>query len=572
MTEVQSNLVVKAVRGTFSDRAMVARAMPFHIVGATAPRPDHIDGVNILSGVCKRFAADSPPRPALTPDLTALHSCRGGIMPSKRRLLRMFKRFTNLAIRQMDRRGLLTPVDNIPSFEEWVEARDKPKAWKDSLREAWNDPVGPRGKIPDLANLVTVKGHVKDEPYTDFKHLRLINARVDYAKAFLGPTFKAIEKIVCKLPWFWKGKTQDVPVESRSSIILDLIDALPNFVISDYSAFESHFTTQVMQSLEYPLYRYMLKNATCPDLSPDFLNFWLNNVAGRNTINLCKQFVIYIYGVRMSGEMNTSLANGWCNLMLVMFAMWDRGATWDEIFDLHGFVEGDDGIFNIPQHLAPTTEQMAMYGFRLKMESTSDVCEASFCGMIFDPECGALIADPTVVLLKLGWAGRNYLNVRDDTMAELQMAKAMSYACQYNGCPIISPVAFHLVRQYIALGIKVTSRSLRLISDEYKARRLQEAIARFDRGLQEKTPLDTTRQIVSELFGLSINDQVMIEGICAKWCYGDPGVQVPLDTFAPQYLRAWDQYVESPIRPDPVLREIYWARLSGHCRDRKSVV
>jgi len=159
--------------------------------------------------------------------------------------------------------------------------------------------------------LVAVKGHCKDETYPDIKPLRLINAREDFSKGFLGPIFSSIEHQVCKLPWFIKY----IPVQDRPRAIMDkLIREGAMYVCTDYTSFEAHFEPHIMWALEEPLYRFM-----CVDLPAEerdgFMRFWHEHVRGKNKLDIADQLNCTLPGVRMSGEMNTSLGNGWCNLV-----------------------------------------------------------------------------------------------------------------------------------------------------------------------------------------------------------------------------------------------------------------
>ncbi len=354
-----------------------------------------------------------------------------------------------------------------------------------------------------------------------------------------------------------------LPPEDRSSIILGLLTTDPNLLISDYSSFESHFKPAVMQAMEMPLYRFLLTNQT-PEFNHHFLQYWTTYVAATNEISLASQLRMKIDGVRMSGEMNTSLANGWCNLVLICFAMWDRGATWDEILALKGYVEGDDGIFNIPPHIAPTSEQMQLYGFRLKMATTNDITEASFCGMVFDPSNGVLITNPHDALLKLGWIGRTHLNVNSKTMYELMLAKAMSYAWQYNGCPVVSPACFNIVRQLLRAGHTVTDKVYHIITDAYHVQQIKAAVSRFAAGLPEKAPTRTTRMIVSRLYAIQISEQLELEKVCDAWRPTQFGVEVDLTHFPARYVRCWDDYVANPRPVDLCARRTYYDRLANH--------
>lgn len=77
----------------------------------------------------------------------------------------------------------------------------------------------------------------------------------------------------------------------------------------------------------------------------------------------------------MSGDMCTSLGNGFSNKMKAEFLAYKAGGTID------GFVEGDDGLFVTNFELRSSDYEKL--GFTIKIEEIADPCEASFCGMIF---------------------------------------------------------------------------------------------------------------------------------------------------------------------------------------------
>jgi hypothetical protein len=87
---------------------------------------------------------------------------------------------------------------------------------------------------------------VKDEGYDSFKHARGINSRTDEFKVRVGPIFKLIEKEVFKLPCFIKK----VPLDRRAEYILDMMGETGPFLVSDYTAFESLFTRDIMSRVE----------------------------------------------------------------------------------------------------------------------------------------------------------------------------------------------------------------------------------------------------------------------------------------------------------------------------------
>lgn len=406
-----------------------------------------------------------------------------------------------------------------------------------------------------LARFTAVKGHCKDEFYPLPKPLRLINAREDFSKGFLGPSFATIEHVVCKLPWFIKY----VPVKDRPRAITDkLIREGANYVCTDYTSFEAHFEPHIMWAIEEPLYRFMCGNLPHEERD-SFLKFWKEFVAGTNRMNIAGNLDCTLPGVRMSGEMNTSLGNGWCNLVLFLFAVYQRGASWDDIFGdtVSGFVEGDDGLFRVPPHLSPTTEQMASYGFCLKIESTPDITEASFCGQVFDPENNVVMTDPGHVLMKLGWAGRKYLLTKQQTLDEILLAKAMSTLYQYNGCPIIAVACLRIIQVLKSRGVLLSERA-KASMGWYKRPLLEEA----DLLSWDVLPIaESTRLIVARLYGFEVDEQLALEAALRNWQYGQP-IEFQLPPSYDMYARAYDDYVLYPTQVDNCARKRHYEALA----------
>lgn len=410
-----------------------------------------------------------------------------------------------------------------------------------------------------MRKFTAVKSHCKDEAYTLLKAIRLINSRHDYAKGFMGPIFHLIEHEVCSLPWFIKFTA----VKDRPSVILNrIVRDGATYVVTDYTSFEAHFTPKVMKAIELPLYQYMLSKIPADD-SSKFLGFWANHVANTNKINLSNQMMCSIDGVRMSGEMNTSLANGWCNLVLFMFSLWDRQASWSDMFDsTAGFIEGDDGLFRVPPHFIPTTAQMASYGFKLKIDTTTDIRKTSFCGMVFTPKSKIVVTDPIIALMKLGWVGRKYLSANPRTLKEVLLSKALSAAYQYNGCPIISPVCLHIANVLRGQGVMIPQKLLNNL-DWWQRQKLEQAMS----VKWEIIPVDEeARDLVTHLYDIGTTLQLDITAQLLAW-RGD-GTDVfnlsGLPAKYEQYARCVSRYVELPTMVDPLSRRLHYETLKVH--------
>ena len=92
---------------------------------------------------------------------------------------------------------------------------------------------------------------------------------------------------------------------------------------------------------------------------------------------------------RMSGEMNTSLGNGFSNLMFMAFVCEKLG------LNCNGVVEGDDGLFAFNGN-TPSASDFTKYGFNIKLDVHSEISTASFCGNVFDPEDRQIMTCPYI--------------------------------------------------------------------------------------------------------------------------------------------------------------------------------
>jgi hypothetical protein len=123
------------------------------------------------------------------------------------------------------------------------------------------------------------------------------------------------------------------------------------YQVTDYSSFEAHFTAEIMKLVEFQLYRHCTN--TLP-IGPKFMSLCEEAFTGINRLN-SKAFMILIEATRMSGEMNTSLGNGFFNMMVTLFLASRRQSegphpvTMEKFIDnyfhhVKGVFEGDDGL------------------------------------------------------------------------------------------------------------------------------------------------------------------------------------------------------------------------------------
>lgn len=437
-----------------------------HVHGFAPPHADPSDQKTMIAGCCKRFARKIP--------------------KASRKHLRGLARFTRKFV---ENHFVPLKTDSNVSVESWLESTAYPAWRKDELALLWKE----RSGILEKKDFIC-KSFMKDETYgMAYKHARGINARSDMFKCAVGPIFKLIEKEVFKHPAFIKY----VPVHERPDYIMDLLYAEDvKYVATDYTAYESHFTRDIMKNCEFILYEYMTKDL--PE-GKEFMALCNDVIAGSNVAQY-KTFDVHVEATRMSGEMNTSLGNGFANLMLFMYACECVGS------EAVGVIEGDDGLNRVKGPI-PTTELFEEMGFTIKLDVHDQIETASFCGIIFDTEDRVNVTDPRPLLLNFGWAGTSYTNCRNKRKMELLKAKSLSYLHQYAGCPIAQELALYGLRITKHIDLTRFLNKSRNLGHWQREKLLQ---AMEHPGVAKPVP-HRTRALVEQLYGVDIAMQLSIE-------------------------------------------------------------
>lgn len=282
----QSDINVRDSRSF--DRRVMAVSLGVHAQGAVLPYPDVYDTPSAVLGARKRLVPEvSPPDP---------------------KLLREFRGFVRDWIRQN-----LTPlpVDSDTTVATWLDGTDYSVARKAQLLSCVEKmhQMGPK--------YYSCKSFIKRENYTDVKFPRCINSRTDVFKVFSGPIFKLIEKAVFDNPYFIKH----IPVHKRAEYIMRM--HMPGFVYvaTDHSSFEARISTPIMRACEMQLYSYMTQRL--PD-GKKWLHHVVKALTGEQRCHF-KGFDVSVRGARMSGDMCTSLGNGFTNLMVMLFLASRKG-------------------------------------------------------------------------------------------------------------------------------------------------------------------------------------------------------------------------------------------------------
>lgn len=331
-----------------------------------------------------------------------------------------------------------------------------------------------------------------------------------------------------------------------------------------------------MEAVEFRLYTHMVQYLV---EAQEFARHMDEVLAGENECTF-KWFILRVLATRMSGEMCTSLGNGFANLMLLLFAA-EKAKC-----EVVGCVEGDDGIARCERGPAPTAEFFKKMGLIIKLVKHSDIETASFCGLIFDTVEKRNVADPYKVLATFAWTTSRYANARNSVLAALLRCKAMCLAYQYPGCPILSSLAAYGLRA--TQGVKVSRRQWEYALREHVKwnRDLQELfiagnLVPSKNELQsERPPLEyklkalldievgmRTRILMEKVFGVTVLQQLAVERELAE-----KNDLLPLKVSVLDFPENWYKYYEwycIPVHPGRMISYPgpFWTKRAGHARE-----
>lgn len=455
-------------RSEVEKRHIVATSLGPTVRGACLPHPDPSDTDTARAGLIKRFARQPP-------------SIDKAMLEKLRRFVRKW-----LA-------SNLRPLDSTSDTtqEKWLENSNYPEWRKVELKEARDR----REETGWLRKYEKVKSFIKDEHYSELKHARWINARSDEYKCETGPYFKLIEDQLYKHPAFIKH----VPVPDRPNFVRDYLE-IPGarYIATDYTAFESLFVPEIQMAMEMQLYKYMWKYL--PE-GKRIYNMVRRVQAGVNHCSY-KWIDVVIRGKRMSGEMCTSLGNGFSNLMMMLFTCEEVGAR-----NVLGCVEGDDGLFRMEGPL-PTAKDFERIGMIIKLEVHENINTASFCGMIFDTEDQIIVTDPIGQMCRFGWTSARYKFSKNRTLLRLLRSKALSMLYSYPGCPILHSLARYGLRSTGDVERADLKRSDVTWWDRERRKMMERT--EFSRVFNKK-PTYGARLLVEQKYGVRIEDQISLE-------------------------------------------------------------
>jgi hypothetical protein len=501
-----------------SKRPIVRTSVGCH-VKACRPVPDKLDPNTAVAGARYRFLRKPP--------------------PSDPALMREFKRFVE---REVQARFVPISPDADVSVERWLSHTDYPDWRRKELQVQW-DGVGSIWDPDKAHRYFRCSSFVKDEGYDTYKHARAINSRSDAFKCAVGPIFKLMEDVVYKDPSFIKH----VPVADRPDYIMDRLYRVGSkYLATDFTSFEALFTKEMMMSCEFVLYEHLTQFLPT---GAEFMRL-VTDVIGGMTLCQFKTFSLQVEATRMSGEMCTSLGNGFSNLMFMLFLCERKGCT-----DVVGVVEGDDGLFTM-EGIPPSTDDFADLGLIIKCDIHEDISTASFCGLIFDPTDRVNVTDPRKVLVDFSWVSPQFAVARVGKLHALLRCKAMSLAHQYPGCPILVSLARYGLR---CTPIISQERLLKVFSQKgattsYQMRRFTHAIL-YGRIPLKEIPMNT-RLLVERQFGFSVEAQLSLEKYLDSLDRIQPLDHWTLDALPQLWRDHFDRYSFQASRRDAMLQHM----------------
>lgn len=451
-----------------SRRFPAAVAVGPYVEGLVLPRPDLVDPPTVVDGIRKRFG-HAPP----TPD--------EGLMAE-------FLQFTKGYVRNNFR-----PLDLETDFglETWLASTNYPEWRREELRVAHSNALELLQVRNGLKRIRRVGSFGKSETYPEWKFLRPINARSDEYKVLVGPAFRQIEKVVFAHHSFIKK----VPRLEWPDHIIKYLTSGYFVYTSDYSSFESLF--EELMDAELSLYEWMLQ------YHPEQLE-WVRMIDDENECYF-KHVIAKVWRKRMSGEMNTSLGNGFTTHVVAKFIV-DRLYGRDCII----LQEGDDTIFCSP---GPLDEELfEKLGLEVKLERVTDVSRGQFCQLIFDESDRTVVRDPIPYVVGFSWIeGKHATTTKHDEF--MLVARAMSCLAQYPGHPVLQEFASYILRcvDYKAESVVAYVERSRDL-DTYQREVYLRAAVNFDKVLSRRRPVTmATRIVVEEQFGLGVEHQLLFE-------------------------------------------------------------
>jgi len=510
---------------------MVSASLPIYLSDASLPHPDHKDKLSVLAGGLKRLGARVHPV-----------------------LFREMKRILYYARKYLMPRFKTFQPDEVPATLDWIDNINHPESRKKQLREVYHHMVT-HGTIPEKTDgsedIRTCESFIKDEAYEEEKALRWINSSLDAVKVAFGPIAdKCMESLVA-----CESMIKTVPVEQRASTIWHDMGGFGVVAqSSDATAMEDHYAhfsyidQRGVVRMSDPRYRisndfmlYMCGEQLVPlhllksvkfifcktvkhikekhlvdrvwdriEDAPTLRAFFKGVIDGYRTLEMRNFGYLMVNAILCSGEMNTSFKNTSTMYVMTNYAAYDLSRG--RVTHVVSKNEGDDSLAVYPELACPDENWWKSKGWVVKIEHKGFVNEASFCGLVFDPEVLDSVPDIRQHLAKFGWTNRRYVHASERMRLSLLRSKALSMACEYGNVPILGPLAHRILYLTRTINIRM---SIVYAQDQYKRERMLEYLKQ--KPWQRKPKINSkTRDLVFRLQGISVDVQLECERVVEK--------------------------------------------------------
>lgn len=340
---------------------------------------------------------------------------------------------------------------------------------------------------------------IKNESYPDkVKAPRLICFPAEGEKLIMTMAFFHIMHPMFSSPFC----TKEISEHLRPKTIERRLEGTGRKFVADYTSFECCANRDIMRAGEHRVLRQLV--------SPEY-HFVFPWIEAGGKLRHRSGVTIKTSAIQYSGRYTTSLSNTIRNKLFMDCVALDNGL---DIEEYRGVFEGDDSLTGWPRSITKQDleRSLAKLGVAAEIDEYEEVGKAGYCSTYWN-EDHELVCEPIKVLASFPFTtsqlAANVCNYRP-----LLAAKAMSLAYRAPGCPIISAV----VRRYIgACGYMETrndyerrwysqfSRVVRANSGK-KSMRIE-----FKDWDLVKEPTLRQRELFSEIFGISIPNQVAAE-------------------------------------------------------------
>lgn len=416
---------------------------------------------------------------------------------SNPKLLHELAQYVDMFLLKQQNKGYLEPLPNLEQyddelFEQWLENNHHYGLPRKQMFRRKRTIVKPHGRIIFQNRFTDVQSFIKLKMTEEAKYPRLVNSRSDYYKVIVAPYVKLIEDQVFKMKWFLSG----IPTH-KFPPYLEKLTNLPWIMETDYSSFEGCFTREYTKCVEEKLWKFFLVN------NPEMLKYFMapyEDLNGETHVNRIfgPNYTAFVEGSRMSGEMWTSLANGFSNLINVKFLAHKLNMK------IHGYVMGDDGIFSMEKPIL-TKEHFAELGFNIKIKYDNSIAHTSFCGNIYSPESQTIIIEPGQISSLFTNMKKSYFNAKQSKKLQLLRNKAQSLYCIGKYTPIISKLALKIIDLIPQQNVKIVDYREKWLIEQ----QMQDTVETFD---PVAIPYEN-RWIYANKYNISLQQQQEVEAL-----------------------------------------------------------